>query len=414
MNVNFKESTASDRVTEEIPKRETTFYLGSDSENDETEIKSVLKKDISLSQDEPESMNYSISEKSESKNCQNSRQIRFSLTEEETNEEALTKQKPESSSSLDSSSSESESESSRSSTSSASVLSEKSKSIFITKDLFGSELSDEESDSQENKSIDVSNIQEQFAKVQQKEAEENEKLENKIQASISQCMDNVINLFIDDITEESIMNQFILQDLLTKIFEEEICSEDGRTAKVLKSICSTCIQEEKIEQQKIEKNIRDEIKCKLEQEICENIFDEKFNQLIFECCERVIAEARTEQIESIYRLIVDQVCKENIEKCFIELVFDDMTCVPKPFIEKLEIKIERDVELRSNKRRFPADFMPPEDKGKRSRRDSANSESSWKSSFIGEDSDKKTLEECKIFIFSYINISKILSLQLIH
>ncbi|RMZ94941.1 hypothetical protein BpHYR1_027199 [Brachionus plicatilis] len=402
LNVNFKESSESSPAQLELPKRETTFFLGSESENEETDAKPALQKDISLSQDGSESMNISLSEKPEISNQpQDSREIKFSHAKEESNAKSLDKQILDITSSLESSGSESDSDSESSICSSSvasSQVSEKSKSVFNTKDLFGSELSDEENDNQKDKSVDITNIQEEFAQSQQKDAEEAEILENRIEHLTDQYMDYMQQKTIDELIEVSIEEQLILELFFDQFLNEETSSKSYLAANILENVCTVCIEEERDERKQMEKKLRDEIRIKLEEEISEKIFDEKINQLMLECSQRVLAEAKNEQVDLMYKSIVDQVCKENIEKCLMELLFDDMLSVPKPMIEKLEFKIQKETEYRSNKRRFPVDFSLMEEKGKRSRKESGGSESSWKSSLaFVEDTDKKTLEECKVF-----------------
>lgn len=396
MNVNFEESSENVQVPENISNKETTFYLGSESENDEKDIKPTLKIN-NVNPNDTDSMNLSSTNNLFSDQPQSSEQ---NLARDESNSQVSAKK-----SNINSfvfSSSESESESSTSSSSSTSSAKSKSKKVesevFNTNELFGSELSDEESDLEEDKSIDITNIQEEYAKVEQNTKSENVNFENLIELSTIQCLDNVLNNVLGEMIELSIAEQLVLELISDEIFYEEISSRYGLTPNILRDVCINCIEIEKIEKKNWEENVRNEIKSKLEEEICEKIFDEKFNQLILECSQRVIAEEKNEQIESICGSLVDQVCTDIIENCLIEFIIDDMTCAPKPLLEKISFKIENDLAYRfTSKRSFPSDFSPIEEKKeKRSRRESGGSESSCKSSLIlREDNDKKTLEECK-------------------
>lgn len=392
MNVNFKESSENVQDQEKSCNKETTFYLGSESENDENEAKTTVKKD-NKSSNQTDSMNLSSNQP---------QVLEESLVRNDPDSQVLAKKSTMHSFVFSSSESDSESSTSSSSSTSSNKSKKLESEVFNTKDLFGSELSDEESDLVEDKSVDITNIQDEYAKIEQDENKENENFENITELSTSQCLDIVSHNILDDMIDLSITEQLILELIFDKILDEEIGLSNSLTPNMLRSVCIWFIETEKIEKQKLEEKVRNEIKNKVEEEICEKIFNEKFDELIHECSQRVLAETKNEQIESIFGSIVDQVCTDNIENCMIDFIIDDMTCVSKPLLEKIECKIEKDLKNRSNnKRPFPGDFSQIQERGKRSRTESDGSESSWKSSLNSRDNDKKTLEECK-----YIHLIK--------
>ena len=144
----------------------------------------------------------------------------------------------------------------------------------------------------------------------------------------SQFLDELFSQAID----QSVNEHFILQFIIDKLFNEEISEKSVH----MRGMCRSVLEEEKTEQKKREKLIQQEIKLKLEGELIERSINDTVDTLIHECCERVLVEAKNEFLNLIYQDLVEEVItKSMIEKYFLENIFDEMTSIQKPFLEKI-------------------------------------------------------------------------------
>lgn len=163
-----------------------------------------------------------------------------------------------------------------------------------------------------------------------------QEMDNKINAIVDEYCARQQETLFEDVLTRVLTESNICEFIRDKLINDEINSTKSVTSNLLRSICSKAIDEERQEIKLKEKQIKREIKEKIEGELVEVLVNEITGNLMRECCERVIWELKNERVTSIYEDVLDEVVRKMIDRSFLDFIFDEMIVRDKPFIKKAE------------------------------------------------------------------------------
>ncbi len=295
-------------------KQDVTFCF-SDDDGEESQQTNCSKENISTNNIIIENENAPIIVKEDSN-------IESELTTAENNQDELVFSETSSNiSDNESSCSESLSSSESSSSSSSSSPNNSSDQISISK------LEESE---QNPINFDLSEESNDSVELKLKEQYENE---NELEKKLNETIDT-LSLKQDDLIEE-LLNQAIIETNICDFIIEKLINEEIK--KETKELSIQVIKEEHDEIKQKEKQLREEIKSKLEIEYVDRLVNDLVDNLIKECADRVLYEEKSERNLKILDNILEEVIPKMIEKELFNVIFEEMSFSKQLIVSKANL-----------------------------------------------------------------------------
>lgn len=153
--------------------------------------------------------------------------------------------------------------------------------------------------------------------------------------TLSKLEESTIVVELDDLlnrvnTEWSIL----VEQVRDKIINDEINPTASRGGVFnVRSICMEALDEMRRDERRKQRAL---LLDKIEAELYDTIVLARLDALIRECCERVVWEEKSARAQQIYDELSDEVMKAMIDRCILEVAFDDMNALTGPFINKID------------------------------------------------------------------------------
>lgn len=216
--------------------------------------------------------------------------------------------------------------------------SESSSSSSSSSSQAGSKSSEDESDDSDDEKEQPPSSEslvlkdQQVEELKQSEPNNDKEMEERVNLVHDKVRSEIIETLIDDAVNQGTNESFILEFIIDKLINEEVGNKNTRFI----SLCQTSIEEHRQDLRQADKQFKRELALKMESELLDKIIEHTVDPLMRECCDRVLEEAKRELIEEIYTSVCDDVVKNLLETYLLENIFDEMTSLKKPLLERIK------------------------------------------------------------------------------
>lgn len=184
----------------------------------------------------------------------------------------------------------------------------------------------EEREDEERKS------REEAEKREKEEIERQKQLDKKIDDLSLSLSEKVSEDLLDEVFTRVSLEWHVSEQVRDKIVNDEISTQPQ---SYLRRFCTESVDEYRRE---LDRVWRSDLRDRIQQEIFDRVVYGNLDLLVRECCDRTIWEAQTQRAADIYETLLDEIVGvESMDRLFLEIIFEEMTGLVKPFIEKIKI-----------------------------------------------------------------------------